>query len=72
MNFYENKHEVNQRWCTLTIRVEDTGDTDVDVVLAVEGICECFRNSLAFIITSAWTDRIDVTPAYKVEIRTGK
>lgn len=47
----------------LTIRVENAHHTDIDAVLAMEAVCQCLRDTLAFIVTCTGTNRVYVTPA---------
>jgi len=45
-----------------TVSVKDTGHTNVDAILSLKTICQCFGDTLSFIIASPGTNRIDMTP----------
>src|SRR5260370_5602695 len=45
-----------------TVGVEDAHDTYVSLVLPVMFHSECLAEPFAFIIASAWPDRIDIAP----------
>ena len=46
------------------VRVENTSDPDVEVVLVVIVEEECLGHALGFVITSPWPDRIDFAPIF--------
>jgi len=45
-----------------TERVEDTGNSDIDIILPHVTVGEGFGDSFTFIVTSSGTDTVDVTP----------
>lgn len=45
------------------IGVEDTGDANVDTILSLEPVREGLGNTLALVVTSTRTDRVDMSPA---------
>jgi hypothetical protein len=47
----------------LTICIKNACHTHVNVILAVEAVRQRLSNSLAFIVTSARSDGVDMTPA---------
>ena len=48
-----------------TVRVEDTCDTNIDTVLAVEAVGEGLCNALTFVVACTRTDGVDMPPAKK-------
>ncbi len=51
--------------CPAAHSLEDTGDTDVDAVLALEAVGEGLGDTLALVVARADADGVDVAPAAK-------
>lgn len=48
-----------------TVRVENTRDTDIDTILTLEAVGEGLGHTLALVVASTGTDRVDVAPAVR-------
>lgn len=46
-----------------TVGVEDTCNTDVDTVLAMEPVCQGLGDTLTFIVACTGTDGVNMPPA---------
>ena len=46
-----------------TVSIKDPRYSDIDAILMVETIRQGFRDALTLIVTSAYTNGVDVTPA---------
>lgn len=55
------RHQLTPR----AIGVKDTGNTDVDAVLTLETIGQRLCHSLALVVASTGSDRVDMSPAMR-------